>query len=414
MIMRNTLLVGVGLLTLASLMACGGGGGGAGGGGEPPGKAATFGFAAGPTTTIAVSSGHTGPFWLVDLELADHDDDGTQDLGYVAATSLENLYAVESMPGLGNGSFGAVYPSVAYVSWIAPLLATGDVLGLGQEGFVLANLQSIEATTGVFTTGVSTLGLRTVGVTNPRVGGREFGSAFFTGLTVGDWNGDGIDDVAIADRQGLRVVAWLSLGESGVGPAVPTALPVGHAPLGIASGDWDGDGDDDVIVALSDPGYVTFTGPLAGTVVPLATNQLLLDPVTGDFDGDGKVDVAGLLFHLGQPVRLGFLRGLGNGTFAGLVPTAPVGVTIEDFNNAQVHAGDLDGDGRTDLALVIEDRVCVFLGTPTGEFALFSDPDLLGAGSRLAVGDVDDDGDLDLVVAHMTTLVVRTLLNERL
>jgi len=414
--MRISPVLVLGLPTLATLMACGGGGTGGAGGGDPLPPPPPFGFAVGPTTTLTPSSWNVPPFALRDLELADYDHDGKADLGYVVEGLVLNIYGVEANLGLGDGSFGAVQPGQQYVSGEYPMLSTGDVLGVGKQGFALGNLASLAVSTGVFTSRVSTLGVRTVGAVTSEVGGTAYVPAFIKGLAVGDWNGDGIDDVAIADGQNGQTVKWFSIGESGLGQAVPTALPQGQTAFGIAGGDWEGDGDDDVMAILFGTGYITYVGPLAGTVVPFGPNRLLLEPVTGDFDGDGKVDVAGVVVESGIGLRLWLLRGRGDGTFEDLLVTIPVGVVFDTVDVSHVHAGDFDGDGRDDLAMLIPnaDRTCIFLGTATGTFSLFADPDLQGGGSdTLGVGDVDGDGDLDLVVGDRTTLQVRTLINER-
>jgi hypothetical protein len=383
---------------------CGGSGGGGVGGGGP------LGFAPGPTTTATVAPGHGGTHTFVDLELADHDDDGTQDIGYVVTASPMFTFAFESMRGLGDGSFGASYERPSFASADFPRVTSGEVFGPGKEGFVFSAVVGSSPVS----SGVATVGYRTVGMITTDIGDSDFQEGG-PSLTVGDWNGDGVEEPAIG---GGDLVQWLSILGVGLWPPLLTPLPVGFATFGITSGDWDGDGDDDpfVVAGFSEFSYVTFTGPQAGVEVPVSATQTMFESVSGDFDGDGLSDVAGVVFESAQPVRLGFLKGQGDGTFAAMVLTTPTDVTLNALGTNHLHAGDLDGDGRTDLALVVPggDQTCVFLGTTTGQFAFFADPELVGGGNDvLALGDVDNDGDLDLVIGNAATLGVRTLLNER-
>jgi len=82
---------------------------------------------------------------------------------------------------------------------------------------------------------------------------------------------------------------------------------------------------------------------------------------------------------------------------------------------AQLHAGDLNGDSRTDLVLVAPslDRAVVLLSDAAGHFVLAGDTDLSIVGGTLGLHDLDGDGDLDLLLGDADTLEVHALLNDR-
>jgi len=117
---------------------------------------------------------------------------------------------------------------------------------------------------------------------------------------------------------------------------------------------------------------------------------------TADVDGDGRLDL--IVADTGSN-SLGVLQNAGAGQFAPRVTVAAGGTP------SRVVAADADRDGTLDLLVAHSDNntVSVLLGRGDGTFA--SGPDII-AGAQfpstdsLLVGDLDNDGDVDLVIAQ--------------
>src|SRR5450432_3902346 len=140
----------------------------------------------------------------------------------------------------------------------------------------------------------------------------------------------------------------------------------GGYPVGIAIGDFSGDGVSDILT------------------------------VNGDGIGDGK----------GDRNSVGILTNRGDGTFAprATFPSGlmPYGMTVGDFS----------GDGRLDLAIIYEYQapnvshaVNVFLNRGDGTFGLPGSYDINGGAYAIAAGDLNGDGHLDLAVVDATAKV---------
>jgi hypothetical protein len=163
-------------------------------------------------------------------------------------------------------------------------------------------------------------------------------------VTVGDFNGDGKSDLAVANFYSNNVSVLLGTGTGSFGAA--TNFTVGTRPISVTVGDFNGDGKSDLAVANYNSSNVsvllgTGTGSFgAATNFTVGTGPFSV--TVGDFNGDGKSDLAVTNYNNNN---VSVLLGTGTGSFGTAtnftVGTDPFSVTVGDFN----------GDGKSDLAV---------------------------------------------------------------
>lgn len=223
------------------------------------------------------------------------------------------------------------------------------------------------------------------------------------GMTTAELNGDGRADVVLAGAQDpLVVLSW-----EGGGFLPPLALSgpsrVEDLVLAVETVDLDGDGDLDVASAISRDSAVqdpvsTFFNLGGGSFEPGQANVVasvaILALTSGDFDGDGDADLvtAGLTGDMVLLVNTGLGALVGRRRWS-----AGLGIR-------HVVAADLDGDGDLDLVGASPEGRRLLLWRNGGN-GVFDPPESLpldGPPTKVAARDFDGDGDLDLLAAHGT------------
>ena len=199
-------------------------------------------------------------------------------------------------------------------------------------------------------------------------------------IAVGDFNGDGIQDLATVDNYSNNVTVLLGNGSGGFTAAPGSPFPAGSAPSALAVADFNGDGIPDLAAPNFGTNSVTvlFGDGLGGFNVSasFAAGPGPLSVAAGDFNGDGVPD---LVAANTNSSALTVLLGDGAGEFKASpespvsVPGSPRLIAVADFN----------GDGVQDLAVADAfDGVTVLLGDGTGGFmATAGSPFYTGVGS---------------------------------
>jgi hypothetical protein len=226
-------------------------------------------------------------------------------------------------------------------------------------------------------------------------------------VAVGDFNGDGKQDLAAANSNSYSVS--IRLGDGYGGFSVYSVVGVGSSPSAVAIGDFNGDGKQDLAAANEGSNNVSillgnYTGGFSVySVVGVGSSPSAV--AIGDFNGDGKQDFATANYYSNTvSIRLGDGLGGFSGSTNVSVGSYPISVAIGDFN----------GDGKQDIAVANygSNNVYILLGNGTGGFSVYS---VVGVDTNpwsVAIGDFNGNGKQDIAAANVGSNNVSILLGN--
>jgi hypothetical protein len=311
---------------------------------------------------------------VVDAQLADVDDDGDLDLGYVLGDKL----AVQQQRA---GVFGAVILGVTRPS---TFLVVRDLTGDRKADFIAVGSGG--------STDLETLRGDGVGGEQPVYVDKTVGVSH--GLAMANIDGAGPDELVQFDD--AKVQIWLVHTDAVIEPL--GSIDSSGLTAG-AAGKVDDDALADVVIAVPGGVFLRRGGALGlGAAEPVGITVAVTALAIGDVDGDGKPDIV-----YAANGTVGVMRGNGAGGFTAAPTKAIPGA------GKLLTLADVDGDGRADVISPNGAMLEIALGQPDGslgelhEIALPGPPDFIHA-------DMDLNGDHapDIVVTSGMTITILT------
>lgn len=347
----------------------------------------------------------------VAMASADFNGDGEPDLAIMGVSANAPLSV---SLGNGNGTFAAA-PSTPLPIQAFGSATTGDFNGDGKMdlavvaeiGMGISSQNQVEVLLG---NGDGSFKL-----------GQQVSNVNGDFITTGDFNGDGIADLAVTlagptptSNGAVAILLGNGDGTFTLESAAPTVL----APEGLTTGDFNGDGKADLAVVNQGGTVTILLGNGDGTFTPgqvLATGDYPISLAAADLNGDGILDLAVANSGIETsgpdiPGTVAILLGNGDGTFTQSPATPTVG-TIAD----SIAVGDFNGDGKPDLVATSDlnmGSVYVLLGNGDGTYA----PALkLAAGNApdsVIARDFNGDGLSDIAVGENNNASAAVLLSQ--
>ncbi|MBE0650042.1 MAG: VCBS repeat-containing protein [Bacteroidales bacterium] len=221
----------------------------------------------------------------IGITTADFNGDGRNDLVVIGSSNYNtNTYSISLLIGTGNGGFfwqTTIYPNGKQPSYVTT--ADFNLDGIPDLAWTNSNSNTVST---VLNNGDANNFWASYGV--------EYTTGSTpTSVTTGDFNQDGIPDLAVTNSGSNTVSILLGKGDGTFNSKVD--YPTGIQPQCVTVGDFNGDGIPDLAVANASSSTVSILmGKGDGTFAPkvdYTTGNTPYFVATGDFNGDGKTDL---------------------------------------------------------------------------------------------------------------------------
>jgi hypothetical protein len=326
----------------------------------------------------------------VPLVVTDVNQDGYPDLVVVTSAG-----AVELLFGNGSGSFPTLVTPAAsgLPSAGVTALVAGDFNADGITDLAVVVGGALQVYLG------SGGGVFTAGTTCIAAGNCSLGLGA-SQIVKGDFNYDGIQDLAVSNAGGGTVSVLLGVGDGTFQSS--TAVSVGNGPTTLVAADFNGDGYTDLAVANTLDNSISI---ILGSATTMTANSPILSAgtasglmVAGAFEG-GSLDLV-----TANATSVYELVGSGPGGGGAFVAAS----TVETLGSTVTHLNVYDLERTSsvidDLYVNTNNTETIFLGSVSSGFSELNPPGAITIGTtvtgEVAVADVDGDGLRDIVAVN--------------
>ncbi len=363
------------------------------------------------TTTYKSKVDFATGSYPTDVSAGDLDGDGRLDMAITNFYS-NTISVLRNTSTSGSISFAS---KLDFTTGISPeMVFLGDIDGDGMLDLVVTNYEDIALSV---LRNTSTSGNISFAVKQD----------FTTGLhpddvSLGDVDGDGKPDIVVTVFSSNAVSVFRNTSTIGnVSFASKQDFTTGSTASGVSLGDVDGDGKLDMVVTCASDNSVSIWRNTSETGnISFASHQDFYSGIwpfnvpLGDIDGDGKIDI------ITVNLTSNTVSVLRNTSTSGSITNGSLAVK-QDFTTATnpfgISLADVDGDRKPDFVVTgtIDNMVSVFRNMSTiGNISFSSKQDFKTKGNKsygVCLGDIDGDGKPDLAIADCDNNIVTVFRN---
>ena len=351
------------------------------------------------TITALAPSGNSGTITVIT-------PGGTASLnGYIAIPTITSFTPTQGTQGSVITLFGTSFTSISSVSFG----------GVNVQSFIVNSANSLTAIVDVGATG-------SVFVTKPGASATLPGFTWYNNPIITSFSPSagavgttvtisGANFNAIAANNTVYFGAVKAVVISATTTSIVVTVPL-HAtfePISVTANKLIGYSKIPFLVTFSAGGSITSSSFANRAIVDITENPMHV--ALGDLDADGKTDVL-ITGYNGTGNTTGLFLYRNTSTLAAVSFTSPL--IIDNLDYVASAVGDLDGDGKLDIAVIKDNSIATYLNTSTIGNLSFAVGAVLVSGNNqygIAIADFDGDGKADVVSSGPNTKIFRNISN---